>query len=589
MLQAQFLIESLAGDARRTRRDRVALVVLVTLLTVAGVAGVAVCGWLMVQAAIYGWQTTDWDRLDFGSYAFVPFLFLVMLPLSTAMQPRAWPGLARPILDALAHGETRLAPPAALQPEPPADVAAGQSVTLRRLRRVSVRNTRWRGLVLALVFIPIEFSMLAFTLPELLGQDSLTFQVFGLRLWVVELIAISVSVIAGLVVVVLAAGSFSQRLSVTADGLGISWHSGRHNRRAGTMRWHEVRAFYRMAYLASSASLRTVYIVDAGDRVFAWSVGAIAPIAQIDDSEKLAGIIRQNTQLPLRDISELAVKARQYQRRPDELLRLGLTPDAVAALRRVTHRSLRALWLLLPVVLLIILVFIVPLVGVQRLEDYQHGYFASLPQQIRAETPIYHDALAAYDYQWDVQQMGKDHGQASLSYRDGTYQMTWRSGCYVYSYPDDVFDDAAIEVTAVQHGKAADGNDGVGIVLRADSDQNMVVFVVSPTSGSWWLDHHLYNPQHPDDSWIYMDGGTSASVHTGAGASNTLLVLARGQTYLLYVNGHFLDAYSDRFHDQSNLLLAGYAGVYVNDGATTGIFSNFSVYPVQSPPSLNYV
>lgn len=589
-VQVQMLAESLASDARRTRTGRALMLIAVGLASALGLAGFAASERLVVQAAIYGWQTSDWDRLEGGSTALVPLLFLFLLPLVIyAAQPKVRPEVVRSILDALARGDAPLAPLAPLQPEPAADVPAGQAVTLRRLRQVPLGNARWRGLVIILAIVPMEFLMFIFARLVLLGVDSSSFQVFGLSLSYLELIAGLAALIGALGAFALLSSSSLLRLHITVDESGISWHSGERRKHTGQVHWDEVRAFYCMEYLPSSASPGATFIVDAGDHTFTWIIGRVAPRRDFDETAALARIIRLRTRLPLRDISELAVTVCQYQHQPDELLRLGMTPDAIVALQRLTYRSPRLLWLLAPVMLVIILGFVVPLVGVQRLEDYQRNYFASLPQKIHAETPIYFDSLAASDNQWDVEQPSKDNGEWSIGYHDGTYQLTGQSGSYVYSNLDSFYSDAAIEVTVVQRGKAADGNDGVGILLRADTDQNMVVYYVSPTDGSWSLSHLLYNPANPDDSWRYMDSGTSAFVQTGADASNTLLVLARGQTYLLYVNGHFLDAYTDRFHDQGNLLTFGQVGLYVNDGATTGIFSDFSVYPVQSPPSLSYV
>ena len=68
----------------------------------------------------------------------------------------------------------------------------------------------------------------------------------------------------------------------------------------------------------------------------------------------------------------------------------------------------------------------------------------------------------------------------------------------------------------------------------------MVVFYVSTVDGSWTLDHYLYNAQQPDTSLAYVDEANSSAIQQGAGATNRLLVLARGQTYLLYINDRFI-------------------------------------------------
>ncbi|HZC78565.1 MAG TPA: hypothetical protein VE258_12510, partial [Ktedonobacterales bacterium] len=88
------------------------------------------------------------------------------------------------------------------------------------------------------------------------------------------------------------------------------------------------------------------------------------------------------------------------------------------------------------------------------------------------------------------------------------------------------------------------------------------------------------------DNWTYLTSGTSAAIRIGVVQPNRLLVIMRGGQYLLYINNQFVGSYYDDAHDTPS---RGYAGVYVNQANTEGIFTNFTVYQVKPPPSLEYV
>jgi hypothetical protein len=588
VVKARLLVESLATDPRAAQRARLLRGIAVLALAILGAIGSATTVWLVARAAIYGWQTSDWTPLEFGGV--VPSLFLIFLSLASvaANTPLPRPRRVRPLLDALASGDTQAAPPAATQPKAPsAEALAGPSLRFNRLRALDgpLQTRPLPGLLaLSLQTGPL----VVYGLTQLLSVTSNS-QVSDNALNPVVTVVGPVYV-AGCSAVAILLLTKRRHLRVTADDLRITWRRGIFHR-ARSAYWTAVRSFVRVTYAPSRASANTytAYLLDTGDAVLAWMETPGAGRDKLDQADALAGVIVSRAHLPLRDLTELVTALSDAHSHPDSLDHFGLLPNVLEELRTLGHKSLLTRAALLSTILLVVLGIAIPLVGVQRLEDYQHSYFASLPQKLHAETPIFYDPLIAFDNQWSTQKPSKDNGNVSLSYRNGTYQMTGQSGCYVYSYPAPAYTDVAVEVTAVQVGTAADGYDGVGLMLRADTDQDMIVFYVSPTNRSWSLAHRLYNPEHPDNSWEDLDDGTSAYVHTGANASNTLLVLVRGQTYLLYVNGHFLDTYSNTYPSDPYLPIAGQAGLYVNDGATTGVFSNFSVYPVQSLPSLSYV
>jgi hypothetical protein len=311
---------------------------------------------------------------------------------------------------------------------------------------------------------------------------------------------------------------------------------------------------------------------------------------EYDESDLLSRWIVTQSGQPLRDFTSIAAEVAQARNNPARLRTLGLPDEAIAALAGVKRYVRRTLWTIVPIVLILALFIGGSFFVSARLQDYQQGYFAGLVGKLHAETPLFSDPMSTDDGQWVVEKPSAADNQSSYAFVDGAYQMSGQSGQFVAAFAALVYGDAAVEVTARQVGAARDDTtQGVGLVLRSNGGTNMVVFYVSTVDGSWTLDHYLYNAQQPDTSLAYVDEGNSSAIQQGAGATNRLLVLARGQTYLLYINDRFITAYTDRYHDTHDLPVAGPAGVYVSDGAITGYFTDFAVYPVQAPPSLSYV
>ena len=78
MLSPYVLMGSLmqgAGHHSRRRRRWLALGVAALVVDVAGLVGSI---WLIAQTIVYGWQTSDWDRLEAASSLPLPFLLVIM-------------------------------------------------------------------------------------------------------------------------------------------------------------------------------------------------------------------------------------------------------------------------------------------------------------------------------------------------------------------------------------------------------------------------------------------------------------------------------------------------------------------------------
>jgi hypothetical protein len=145
----------------------------------------------------------------------------------------------------------------------------------------------------------------------------------------------------------------------------------------------------------------------------------------------------------------------------------------------------------------------------------------------------------------------------------------------------------AVEVTARETGTLGPNvTDGVGLALSASTDgSSYVAFFVLP-SGEWDLWQGIHAGANDQNSYTLTSGHSSA-IHGGFGATNRLLALIRGNTYLLYVNDHLVGTYTASSYD--HLPTSGGAGVFLNESSISGWFTNFAVYPVQPSSSLWYV
>ncbi len=225
-------------------------------------------------------------------------------------------------------------------------------------------------------------------------------------------------------------------------------------------------------------------------------------------------------------------------------------------------------------------------VGMWRLDQYRLAdYYQALPTRIAAETPLFTDPLTSADNAWPVQSPTATD-TASYHYAYGGYAITGGPKGYTnFATIDAQYSDIALAVTARQIGSS--DNDGVGLVARSlsanGSYADQLVFYISPTAGYWSLYHYQPGHRNSDDNWQYLDGGNSSAIHTGANATNRLLLVLRGTEYLCYINGQFVGRDVDTTVTPSSPKF-GYPGLYVNDDATTGVFNDFADLSIAPPP-----
>jgi hypothetical protein len=318
------------------------------------------------------------------------------------------------------------------------------------------------------------------------------------------------------------------------------------------------------------------------------------PTPQALASERLLGIVATRTGIPLRDASWLvwnavAIGDELARQRaagvPDELLDELL--DAAARAEARGPHGWRA-WGIAIIPLLLLVALVIGSVSVpSRIRDYQQRYFAALPTRLHAQPPRYRDTLAHPTGDWQLASLAPGNGH-NATYTGGALRLNSAanaaSNTSVAAWTTGSYGDAAVEVTAREIGTPADPySDGVGLLVRA-SDRQGVAFIAN-NDGAWRF--YRYDPDRRVLPWSYIKSG---NFFPAPGHDNTpirLLLVMRGASYLFYVNDEYAGSFTDDELDRTSR--AGRVGVIVLGQPSAGVFTNFVVYPVSSPPSLEYV
>ena len=388
--------------------------------------------------------------------------------------------------------------------------------------------------------------------------------------------------------------------AVTADDQGIVWrqptlqHLGRHQHIA----WRQALAFVTFSWRSESTyTHHQGYALIAPRLALCWEVGQTGSADARAAHDKLARLITANTGLPLCDLTnafeaalaefrttatskprvEFPVSARETG------IILGVPPLAtVSSVVEPNVGSSRRLLRLGSLVALMAMPSVLVYGAGFALQRIQPGYFATFLTRSEAQPPLYVDKLDWPDGDWRVQQPTASDPASYLyihpSPTRGAYQLTGSDPLSsMYAWEGNSFSDALIEVTAQQLKPFSGTNyGGVGVILRERSAGNQFVAFQIDLSGNWGLwdyssTRRLYG------GWLDIDSGQSAAIHRGVGIPNRIAVLARGDTFVLYVNGVYIGSRSE-----SSAPPSGGAGVFVQSDPVGGRFSDFAVYPMYS-------
>lgn len=603
MRTVQMLLACLPGPRQVSGRTRIRARIIWAIVVVDVALGIAAfAAWDLLRA----WETGEWFVVWFSATTVFTILAAILIgyPLLRGPYLRLR-SLSSALVHAAASEDERLAPVATQQPaiETPQTRADNLSLRVSRSFDGSMQSQRMAvslvifGFVLVFAFAGFVSGMARQTVSQTSSGMS---AVVGLVTVMLVVIAFPLLILA----TVLVRGR--RGVTVTVDERGVEWKRRRWARQRVTrISCQSIRSFFQITYQAPLASMwmrpttisSTTYVVDGGDDLLTWSVSPSSGDEEAEASEILAREIAIRTRLPLRDLSVLAEDLARTGGYAPRVVAARVRPgtegtaapfitvigqDAATAKRAIT-RSRR---IALLTASLLVVTFGLLSGGAFWLHSYQQHYLASLPARVHAETPLYTDALSYDDGQWPAAQLSTTSA-AQATWVDSAYQLSGAPGHGIHSWRAPFYSNVAVEVTAEQLSAAPAGSaDGVGLTVRAGEDPlKMTIFLVNPT-GHWGLYSYDETSTYYGSYSHLLVGGFSPAIHEGLGQENRLLVVAHGYLYLCYVNGVFVGSFFDNLHTTYSY---GSAGVFVNDGAFTGAFKNFAIYPVQPPSSLWWV
>ncbi|HEY7349425.1 MAG TPA: zinc ribbon domain-containing protein [Ktedonobacterales bacterium] len=192
-----------------------------------------------------------------------------------------------------------------------------------------------------------------------------------------------------------------------------------------------------------------------------------------------------------------------------------------------------------------------------------------------ARTPLLIDSLASNTNGWLT------NGAAAF-FAGGQYHLhnpnpTTTLNSY---YQQQTFDNFTAQITVTAYSDAnpnAEVPYAYGLVLRAapSTPTDKYVFFVSPAGTYNFARHDQYS--FFNNGWSDLSAipwASSSAIHTGKGATNTLKVIARDNTFTLFINGQQVEVVSDNFSGYES----GWIGVMVEGADMEAGFSNLSVY-----------
>lgn len=192
-----------------------------------------------------------------------------------------------------------------------------------------------------------------------------------------------------------------------------------------------------------------------------------------------------------------------------------------------------------------------------------------------AKVLLFHDPLTTNTNGW-TESIG------AAFFQDGQYHLHNTDPLKTLNsyYEGRTFDDMKVQITITSYSDGSPNSAvpyAYGLVLRADptAPANKYAFLITP-NGTYDFARH-------DDGGYYNNGWTdlsvtpfasSSAIHIGKGATNTLTVIAKDNTFTLFINGQQVEVVSD----QNAPFTDGWIGVLVEGADMEAGFSNLLVY-----------
>lgn len=179
-------------------------------------------------------------------------------------------------------------------------------------------------------------------------------------------------------------------------------------------------------------------------------------------------------------------------------------------------------------------------------------------------TPILSDSLSS-----NASGRWPDDGK-TCTFSNGTYHVLVSQASYLQPCTPSNFTSAncaiKVDVSLLQ------GNDA-GFLLRMNGDQ-FYDFEITD-QGRYFFRRHDANA---GGNYVQLIAATgSSAIHTGA--ANTLMVIATGSNFLLFINGVYVNQINDSTYSSGQMSLV--AGTFESATSADASFSNLNVYPVQ--------
>lgn len=606
MITATTVAASLGADSRARRVHPLLLGLGVTVLLGEALGMAALCLYLL----FYAWQTADWFAFWLPSAAFAAclvvagpallFRLLAHRPLTGAA--RAANERAEVLGQLLTGANDQSAPLVPMQPAP--QTLSGPS-SMALTIPTATHATFGRGMstehvqVAALVALP-------FVVLAAVGGDGSAFSGVPVLSALAQTPSAPFNPLLDILPFVIVCVPWIARLweyrrqrrgvRIVVDDQGIKWGDGRDSARTRLM-WGDVRALGRVSApttTVASVGVASTYVIAGAETSLAWSTNARTPARLFADGETLLRLAVTRTGKPLRDATALATEVAQAGRNPRLLLEshvVGVPGQTLFPSNTASTSARGQMGRGGVVALLISIVLFVGagalLGGGYLLQQRQSAYLTSLPTLLHREQPLFADDMLVSDGVWPVRKPSKSSYQG-MAYTPLGYQLSGNQpGNSVVALSTAQAGDAAYEVTATQTGALTpSGGDGVGLVFHSDQAADDFMALIVGYNGQWSLQHYRYVDDQAADNWDYVDGGHSDAIKTGSGERNTLLVVARGTQYIIYINGQYVTSENDTYY--TDLPTGGYAGVYLDDCALTGTFQNFAIYHVRPLHSLSF-
>jgi TRAP-type C4-dicarboxylate transport system permease small subunit len=249
------------ADARQRKAQRIVSLIIVLV----GLVGLAWSCWVLYQDGIYGWQTTNWNGLEFAALLPLPFIFLLFVP---ALSSQARRNTLRRTLDPLQllrlSTHLRLAPPATLQPAPLSAEEQVGAATFTALRSVA---GPWQGAQSAWMlpsFAGYAIAMLVIIAPEAL-EHGFTTTILGVPSFVIYF-PVYILAFGGVFFNMYKMTRGRRGLSVTANATGLRWRRRGSRQQERSLTWGSINLFAKVSTTLPYGTPITMFYVETEER-----------------------------------------------------------------------------------------------------------------------------------------------------------------------------------------------------------------------------------------------------------------------------------------------------------------------------------